>query len=67
MTTKPSPGLRTSEFATTTLAGGGVFALAQQVITPEMSVGAGIAFAGAALSLAVSAAMYARVRGGVKS
>jgi hypothetical protein len=56
------PGLRTSEMFVGTLSGGGIFEIARNAITSDMSLGAGIGVAGAILSLALIAMTYIKYR-----
>lgn len=58
----PKAGLRTSEMTLGTLSGGGIFEIARQSITSDMSIGAGIAVAGALASLAFVAIAYIKGR-----
>ena len=58
----PKAGLRTSEMMVGSLPGGGIFEIARQSITPDMSLGAGIAVAGSIASLALIAMAYIKNR-----
>lgn len=58
----PKAGLRTSEMMVGSLSGGGIFEIARQSITPDMSLGAGIAVAGSIASLAFIAMAYIKYR-----
>ena len=58
----PKAGLRTSEMVVGSLSGGGIFEVARNSITSDMSVGAGIAVFGAMAALALVAVTYIRFR-----
>lgn len=58
----PKAGLRTSELTIGSLSGGGIFEIARQSITSDMSIGAGIAVFGALAALALIAITYIKER-----
>jgi len=58
----PKAGLQTSEMMVGSLSGGGIFEIARQSITSDMSLGAGIAVAGSIAAMAFIAVSYIKNR-----